>query len=572
MSKLPAVLITSLFLSATVSAQQNNPFACLGESSKGKSVGEIRKVIKGKIAIIKSKEDAKIPVDAEEYCVVAELMKRVGDYSATVHYNKAIKAKDDEPLYEYLLAEYLRNFRGALHPLFPESEDHYYQALLKFKQKENKQPFDFITEELVKRGLVALSQTDGFPVLDKKSDMMRSGEFLERPILYFTQVFDYARNTSDFDRRSEVRDFTSESLFSRSSQRLNRDLTEEELRRIIRAKDQFETFDRLRFRYKGGPVVDFTYKYREIDQAQFTNFFEPNKFNDVNLSEYGVSVEKPIDAHAFDLYLRGSFKRARRVGTIEFLPRTKEDINQVEANAVVSRFVGPDKVNIEFAYVFQDIKEDRPNPQKRDRSIYAGKFTYQLFRQALQRVYESRFTTRGIDLFGGVLHDNETFSVVDVNRNDYFVGASLKGFKRFDFTAQPTIFTADVEKNPSQKNSQLRTNATVLFRILDEERQPKKCEGRQLENSEEMRTQNCNEKQPGNPAFLHLVIPFSRDVALTGPNTYENYKIGVGLNAKLFAAGTYRTTFLASIGYDYQNFHRLGRGVNLYSINFSMGF
>jgi hypothetical protein len=93
MSKLLAVLITFLFLSATVSAQQNNPFACLGESSKGKSVGEIRKVIKGKIAIIKSKEDAKIPVAAEEYCVVAELMKRVGDYGATVHYNKAIKAK-----------------------------------------------------------------------------------------------------------------------------------------------------------------------------------------------------------------------------------------------------------------------------------------------------------------------------------------------------------------------------------------------------------------------------------------------------------------------------------------------
>jgi hypothetical protein len=548
MSKLLAALITFLFLYAPVSAQQNNPFACLDESSKGKSVRGIRKVIKDKIAVINSKEEAKIPVDAEEYCVVAELMKRVGDYSATIHYNNAIKAKDDEPLYEYLLAEYLRNFRGALHPLFQESEKHYYQALLKLKRKEDKQPFDFIIEELIKRGLAALSQTDGFPVLNKKSDMVRSGEFIERPVLYLTQVFDYARNTSDFDRRSEVRDFTSESLFSGSGQRLNRDLTVEELRGIIRAKDQFETFERLRFRYGGGPVVDFTYKYREIDQAQITNFFEPNKFNDVKLSEYGISVEKSFDAHAFDLYMGGSFKRARRVGAIEFLPRAKEDINQVEANAVISRFIGPDKINIELAYVFQDINEDRPNPQKRDRSIYAGKFTYQLFRQALQRVYESRFTTRGIDLFGGVSHDNETFGVVDVNRNDYFIGASVKGFERFDLTVQPTLFTSDVKTDPTQRNVQFRTNATLLIRLLDEE------------------------KRSENPAFLHLVVPFSRDLAIVGPNTYENYRLGIALNAKLFATGRHRTTFLSAIRYDYQNFHRLRKGSHLYGINFSLGF
>src|SRR5262249_11716675 len=146
-----------------------------------------------------------------------------------------------------------------------------------------------------------------------------------------------------------------------SSQRLFRSLTDDELRGIIRTKDQFETFNRLRLRYRSGPVVDFTYKYREIKRAQITKFVEPNKLNDVNLSEYGVAVEKPIAARAFDLFLRGSFKRARRVGTIESEPRTREDINQVEANAVVSRFIGPDKVNAEFTYVFQDIRENRRN-------------------------------------------------------------------------------------------------------------------------------------------------------------------------------------------------------------------
>lgn len=155
-----------------------------------------------------------------------------------------------------------------------------------------------------------------------------------------------------------------------------------------------------------------------------------------------------------------------------------------------------------------------------------------------------------------IFHDHETFGLVHVIRNDYFGGASLRGFKGFDFTVQPTVFTSEVGNDITQKNSQLRTNANVLFRILDEERQPK----------------DPNDVQSGNPAFLHLIIPFSRDVALTGPNSFENYKIGVGLNVKLFSSGNHRTTFLASVRYDYQSFHRLRKGVNLWSINFSMGF
>lgn len=545
MNKLIVILSILSILSVTTLAQRKDPFACLGMAevaSRGKGVGDIRKVINDKIGEIGGKSSLGGPIDAVEYCVIAELMKRVGDYRAPEYYTKAIDADNSEPAYHFFLGEYWRNFRGALHPVFPKAEKQYFQALQKLKEINGEPLFCQSIAAQVERGLSALFQEDGTPLLSYNSDSH------ERPYLFFTTVFTAAGNTSDFDHRSEVRDFTSESLFSRSSQRLNRNLTEDELRGIIRVKDQFETFNRLRFRYKGGPVVDFTYKYREINQAQITNFYEPNKLNDVNLSEYGVTVEKPFDLHTFDLFLRGSFKRAQRVGTIEFLPRTKEDINQVEANAAVSRFVGPDKANVEFTYVFQEIQENRRNPLKRDRSIYAGKFTYQFFRPVLQRVYKSRFETRGVDLFGGVLHDNETFGVVDVNKNDYFVGASLKGFKGFDFTVQPTVYTAEVGKDLSQKNSQLRTNATVLYRIFDEE------------------------KQPGNPAFLHIVVPFSRDLAIQGLRAYESYKIGVGLNTKLFVSGEHRTTFLASFRYDYQDFFRLRKGVNLYSINLSMGF
>lgn len=541
MHKLSATVAFLVFLALTAQAQGQNPFACQGQAeaeSRGKSVGQIRQVISNKVQQPKSQS---AEAQAMEYCVVAELMKRVGDYHAPDYYRKAIDAVEDNAVYHLFFAEYWRNFRGAQHSIFPRAEEQYFQGLSRLNLVSNQQARQAAAAQF-ERGLVALYQEDGVPLLSY------TAENGSHPFLFFGTINNAARNTSDFDRRSEVRDFTSELVFSQSRDRLNRNLTDDEARRIIRTKDQFETFNRLRTRYRSGPVVDFTYKYRDLDGTQITNFFEPNKFNDVNLAEYGIAVEKPLATSAFDLFLRGSYKRARRVGIIEFFPRTKEVINQVETNAVISRFIGPDKANLEFTYVFQDIQENRPNQPRRDRSIYASKFTYQLFRPALQGVYRSRFETRGIDLFAGVLHDNETFGTVDVNRNDYYVGATLKSYRGVDFTVQPTVYTADVAGDPKQRHAQVRINATALYRIFDEE------------------------KQQGNPAFLHLVIPFSRDIATHGPETYENYKLGAALNTKLFTTGERRTTFLAGVGYSYQNFYKLSKGTHLYTVNFSIGF
>src|SRR5437899_8524926 len=48
----------------------------------------------------------------DSYFVVAEMMKRLGDYRASSYYEKAIQADPDEPCYESFYADYLRNFRG----------------------------------------------------------------------------------------------------------------------------------------------------------------------------------------------------------------------------------------------------------------------------------------------------------------------------------------------------------------------------------------------------------------------------------------------------------------------------
>jgi hypothetical protein len=573
------LLTVFLFASLRVFAQEvnekerNNPFACTGyadDRSKKKSVNEIRDEIDNKIKALKSD-------DAQSSCIIAELMKRVGYYGAEDYYRRAISADETEPAYELFYADYLRNFRGAEHPLFPQAEQHYFEAwrkLVQYREKlildcENqpadKRPFDCRTKDLLERGLIALYQEDGLPFLHRTSNVIDSGKSLQRPFSFFSTINNYARLTTDIDRVDDIRAFTSEALFASSQSRLNRALTDDELRKIVRAKDQFDTVNRFRFRYGDWPALDIFYHYRDIDNFQITDFKKPNNFNSVSLNEYGITLEKPFNfSPVLDLFLKSTYKRTDREGIIEFAPEGKEDINHYEINAVISRFLGPDKANLELTYVFQDINQEIPNPQKRDRQIFAATATYQVFRPItfLQRVYAERFATRGIDIFSGVVFDKERYGDVDVKRNDFFVGTSFKGLGKFDVTIQPTIFTSEVEGDKSQDNSQYRTNINLLYRILDEEREqgmPKeKVMGVYL-------------------AFLNLVIPVRHDIAIDGPKKFENYKVGIELDTKFFTKALHKTKFfgttlLASLRYDYQRFYRVNRNLNLFSFNVSMGF
>ncbi len=579
-------MLVFLFVSMTLFAQETDkkkrrdPIQCFEKEAKqlGKilSTEHIEKLIQHFrenrplnrwLSIIEIKEYIEPLKDKNAYsfCIIAELMKRVGDYQAEDYYKKAIGASPDEPAYELFYADYLRNFRGAQRPLFPEAEEHYYKALKKLeelKQKKHRKAFDVETQRRVERGLIALYQQDGLPLLCWKSDIIEPKRVLERPFVFFSTIDKYAKQTTDFDEVDDVRDFTSEALFASSKMRLNRALTEDELKNVIRSKKQCETLNRLRFRYRYRPALDIFYRYREIDDAQITNFFEPNKYNDVNLNEYGMAIEKPLGfSQYFDLFLKGTFKRTKREGIIEFLPDTKEDINHFEAKTALSRFFGPNKANLELTYVFQDIDPDIANPPKRDRQIFASTLVL------LRPLYELRFETRGLEIFGGIVHDKEKFGHVDVRKNDYFVGASLKGFElseqlnTFDVTIQPTIFTSEVEGDKSQDNSQYRTNFTLLYRICDEEKVP-----------------GIPKKVMGTyPAFLHLAIAIRHDIAIDGPKDFESFKAGIELNTKFFIRSfgetkVFGTTFLASLGYYYQHFHRLDRDLNLFSFNISMGF
>jgi len=108
-----------------------------------------------------------------------------------------------------------------------------------------------------------------------------------------------------------------------------------------------------------------------------------------------------------------------------------------------------------------------------------------------------------------------------------------------------------------QKNSQLRGDAALLFRIVDEE----KHGGGGIPRG-----------KPGtNLAFIHLVGGFREDGALTGIDAYANHKWGVGLDSSFYSTGT-RTTYFLSARYDRERYFNLNRNADIFSGRFSIGF
>jgi hypothetical protein len=568
-----SLIITIASIVSIVQAQEVNgkrkinPFSCESEAEKISKENNVSQVIQEINRKIKEADDA------QSFCLIAELMKRVGNYEATKYYEKAIKAAPSEPAYELFYARYLRNFRGPQRPLFPEAEEHYFKALELIeinKSKNDKTDWDKTTEGRVERELITLYQEDGLPLIKRKWSAINSNE-LKKPFASLTSINQFVAHTTDLDRVDDTRDFTSEALFAQSANRLNRNLSRSELKGIVRTKTQFETFNRLRLRYDYLPVIDLFYKYRQIDNAVIPNFFEPNLFKDVRLNEFGIAIEKPFNFNNYcDFFIKGFYKRIERQGNIEFFPNNRDDINQFEVKAAISKNIGPDKAIFEVNYAYQDINPN-PNittPVERDRNIFAATLTYQIFRpipllhQNLQTVYGERFTTRGVDVFGGFALDKERFGTVDVNKRDYFVGFALKGLRGFgerqscEIRIQPTIFTGQVKGDSSQTNAQYRTNVLFLYRLLDEEKhlwEIPKGSGIYL-------------------AFAHLVFPFRHDVAIDGPNYFQNFRMGVGLDLKWFINSGLRTSFLTSMSYEFQRFYNLDENLSLYKFLISMGF
>jgi len=514
------------------------------------------------------------PEDGKYYFCLAERMKRVGDYRAENYYELAIKAEDKNPNYELFYADYLRNFRGAEAPLFPQAEEHYFKALAKIRDitaGKNYPRSGTDTQSVVERGLIALYQEDGIPIAHGDE---RSGK---KPYVFFSTIDRYQQGPADLDREADVRDYTSEALYAANQQPMMTPLGREDLRGIIRDKKAFETLDRLRFRYDYWPSVDIFYSHRQTDNAQITSFSSshidaPSNFNELRQNDFGINAREPLDLGSFDANLSTTFRYVERWGLV-VPPSAHENIWQFDGKLTLSRFVGPDKANLDLIYTHQWIQTAVPKTPDRGREFIGATATYQIFRPIAflgGSAFQNRFETRGWDVFAGFLTDNESYIAPPLSttpstyprRRDYFVGTSPKGMLggRFDLTLRLTRFTSDVVGIPLQKNSQLRGDMTALIRIIDEEQHGKRG------------IPGTHPQRPGTHlAFIHLVGGFREDGALTGPDYYANHKWGVGLDSSFYTTGN-RTTYFLSARYDRERYFNLDRNADIVSARFSIGF
>jgi len=573
------LLVASLIVCAygAVHAQgRDNPYPCerfAQDDSQNASPGEVR---------AKAKEYA-TSTTAVGLCTAAELYKRVGDARARAYYENAIGADKPEPAYELFYGDYLRLYRGAgQRPLFPESEQHLLRARAKLAKlhpdltqwppcdPNNSKDWDPCTNERIQRSLTALYERDGIHLASRNTASPES--VVSHPWLFFSPGVRAARATDDFDQTSDIRDLTAAALFSQNClpPPLRRNcglLTQNQLAGMARVETPMEVDGTLRVRYDSAPVLDVYGTARRTEDGTINSiggYFTPDVFSNLKLLDFGIRLEKPFSLGGnTDADLAFSYDHVNRQGLIEFSPNATERINQYTAYGSISKYLGPDRLNLSYTYVRQNINPT-PYLTNRDRELMGGTIDYQIFRRLFDRSLNEGlgryFETRGIDLIAGFLddHDHYTGPNADViTRRDYFVGVAAKGFKRVDVTMQPTWYSSRVSNDPTQNNAQFRLAGNVLYRIIDEERTPGIPSQRFL----------------GMPvAFIQVVVPFHYDVPHADFKAFESRSVGGELWAKFFTDQKIGVTVLGVVGYSRDWFPLLNKNFNLGRVGLSIGF
>jgi hypothetical protein len=563
-----------------------NPFACLGEAQavmRGLSTDEIRSERDRRLS---ASPDAAEPrsTTAHKLCVLAELMRRVGDDRASAYYERAVAESGGEPGYELRYADYLRNVRGPRAPLTEQAEAHFQEALTGVRaRRASPLDADPTVEEWSQRGLLLVYQQDGLPLLPWKA-FPYENKVTPRPGLAVMGGGRVAIDTNDapVDLGSpaavdDARRFTSEAMFSASTFRKAIPLRLDELQAIARAPRREEVLARGRVR--PGPIgaIDVWYRGDRASGAQITNFSFPKVTNDVTVTELGVGFSRALDLRpAFDVLLSGDYRRIHRVGVVEFFPDQAQDFNLFEVKPVVARFLGPDKLSLGGSYVFMGIPdvvggviEDRA----RGRTIRALNVDYAIYRPLLLPQLQlgtfalRRQDTRGLHLYGGAAEDDETFGIRLARRRDAYLGVGLLGVGDWDVTVQGSLFSGQVDvrpldpqqfagTDPEQTNAQYRTTVVVLRRLIDEDATPG--------------------LPPGvlglRPSMLNAVVTLRHDARLAGLYAFQNVRAGLDLWLKAFATSLRGTAFLVSAGYENQYFYGIRKDLHIGHIDLRMGW
>ena len=239
-----------------------------------------------------------------------------------------------------------------------------------------------------------------------------------------------------------------------------------------------------------------------------------------------------------------------RKGLVEFLPGILEDILQFELNASLAKIYKNGNTSSLYAtLLYQDIATDDVNYEDRDRQIASLVYTYgsqkfyfnakKIFsaRTTIESIFARRFDFRGLSFFGGVVYDKENYWDADVVRWDYFVGTS-SAHRLIDATYKLTVFSSEVDNDPTQDNSQMRVETALVRQMKDN-------------------------------ALLRLPVMY--DVNLKGPDYYENWKAGLEVQS-LFSINNFVKDIELVFAYGYQSFLNIHKNFNLVGIKLSVSF
>ena len=594
-----------------------NPFECYGRyqyATENRTIPEMRHELKQRMSwlIEAGQPDTVLAI---KLCVIAKLKARLGDTDAEEYFTRSLEADPVEPGLELWAAEYWYGNRGVRRQVTEKAETHYYAALKKLerlKKAGRLHDYHAIVEDWVRHDLTILYQMDGQPLLPWKAYPQHSSG-LNAPGVTVGSQLRMSKDTRDFFFNSEYRQFTAELAFANSDIRGGgaqdtgpitsaTQMGKAEMAALVNAPFRLQLENKVRIRQNFLGTFDLLHTYLYQWSSQVYNFYDPAEikrqdlpqFSGIQVNQIGGGYERVFPLYPlFDLRLAGTIQHGWRDGIVEFhpynlypplesngtyaYPDERETLTLYEFKPSVSRFIGPDKLVVNFVWAFLDFSNTYgapPPEQVHQKGIRAINFEYGDYRPLVLPTMDYgtlstyRTPTRGLYFFGGVMEDNEKWGTNLVLARDYYGGIRFEGPHWTDFTIQETYATneTDYESNdgrghfiyslPSQAFSSMRTTFVLQYRVRSADTFPG--------------------MPPSHGGFgsdmFHLVFPFFWDKGLEGGHDFENVRGGAQIWTKLIGEGIGGTTFLVTAGVDYQYFYHLSKGVPMGQLAIRMGW
>jgi hypothetical protein len=565
-----ALLLPGLARAQNLEDSRPDAFVCLGESQSLSQGLPLADVAAERDKRLRQLAEGRVPEKwrGHWHCVAAELMKHLGDPRAGDEYDRAIRESPADPGYELLAGRYYQVYRGASAPL-PEVERRYLAALRKDESYAGETQVGATHDTTLawaQRGLSLLYAEDGFPLLpyaNKAYPYTNTTSWL--PQISAQATGSFGSDTADVWDPYDTRKLTGELQIAQ--QRLaTTPLTEDEIRTMARAPLRYSAYAGARLRQNDLGTLDFSYQRAQFYDSQISVFSSPTQYNDVTLDDFGVRYRRGLDlAPLFDLTIDLSVDRQHRVGVVEDYPTYPEDYNVYGAQAVLARWLGPDRLTITGGVGYLDLPNS-PNvaedQKPRGRLVRGAAIDYGVYRPFVLPALERgtwatrRYAHRGMHFVVGGVLDDERFGTTLVRRNSASAAWSFKGYEGWSVVLGASYVWLETDvygvADPSLGNAQVRTELKLARTLVDED------------------------YEPGIPknavTWSWFSIPVRHDLVVNGPTYFQNVRGGIEASAKLFSPALRGTSFLIDSGADVEYFYNIDKAVVLYHVDVRMGW